>query len=209
MREHGVKIATTKPGKLSVTGLKGIQNMILDKYTSQYINILKEFSVREKIIVALCNLQRQMICVEKFDEFYNENLSSDFRTSLNSLVNYLSDASIDLEEVKKTAMCGPDTDDYPETEGTVAQNACGSLYYLYTFLSSKDDIDLLQSIDKCFESADAINYDEGTQEEEDRYFAEEARNLKLLIERVKQSPTESIENIRDLLIFAQEKSIKF
>lgn len=182
--------------------------MILDKYIPQYINILKGFSEREKIIVALCNLQRQVICVEKFDKYYNENLSSDFRASLDRLVNYLSGASIDLEGVKKTAMLGPDSDDYPETEGSIAQNAFGALYYLCKYISSKNDMDLFQSLDKSFESTDALKYDEGTQEEEDEYFGEEATNLELLIEKVKQSPTESIENIKDLMVFAQQKSIK-
>jgi hypothetical protein len=182
--------------------------MILDKYIPQYINILKGFSEREKIILALCNLQRQVICVEKFDKYYNENLSSDFRASLDRLVNSLSDSSIDLEDVKKTAMRGPDSDDYPETEGSIAQNAFGALYYLCKFISSKNDMDLFQSLDKSFESTDALKYDEGTQEEEDQYFGEEARNLELLIEKIKQSPTGSIENIKDLMVFAQKESIK-
>ena len=69
-------------------------------------------------------------------------------------------------------------------------------------------MDLFQSFDKSFESTDAIKYDEGTQEEEDEYFAEEAANLELLIEKVKQSPTNSIDNIKDLMVFAQKKSIK-
>jgi hypothetical protein len=182
--------------------------MILDKYISQNINILKGFSERDKIIVALCNLQRQVICVEKFDKYYDENLSSDFRASLDNLVNYLSGSSIDLEYVKKTAMLGPDSDDYPEIEGSVAQNAFGALYYLCKYISSKNDMDLLQSLDKSFESTGALKYDEGTQEEEDEYFGEEATNLELLIEKVKQSPTASIEDIKDLMVFAQQKSIK-
>jgi len=102
--------------------------MILDKDIPQYINLLKGFSKRKKIILALCNLQRQVICVEKFDKYYNENLLCDFRASLDRLVNYLSGASIVLEEVKKKAVLGPDSDDYPETEGSVAPNAFGALY---------------------------------------------------------------------------------
>ncbi|MGK9175120.1 hypothetical protein KXR87_18205 [Yokenella regensburgei] len=181
--------------------------MILDKYIPQYISVLKGFSEREKILVALCNLQRHEVCVEKFDKIYNENLSNDFRASLDRLVNYLSGAHLDLESLKKIAMCGPDSDDYQQIEGSIAQNAFGALYFLCNYITSKNDMDLLQSIDKSFESMDVLNYDKGTPEEEEQYFNDEGRNLGLLIEKIRKSPSETHEDIKNLMVFAQAKSI--
>lgn len=180
--------------------------MILEQYTSHFINKLKGLSERDKILVALCNLQRHLPCVERFDKYYNENLSKDFRASLSNLVDYLAGAEIDLAALKKSAMRGPDSDDYPETEGSIAQNAFGALYYLCKYINDKKDEDFLRSIDKAFESTDALKYDEGTQEEE-QYFSEEARNLEELTEKLIQSPSSTIENINTLLIFAQKNSL--
>lgn len=182
--------------------------MILDKYTSRFIGRLTGLSDREKVIVALCNLHRQLPCVEQFDSFYNENLSGEFRTSLSTLAEYLSGTSVDLVSEKKTAMLGPDSDDYPETEGSLAQNAFGALYYLCEFIGSRNDTDFLQSLDKAFESIDALKYDEGTEEEENHYFSEEAQNLEDLMDKVIQGPSSTTENIKSLLTYARKKSIR-
>ncbi|KEA53654.1 hypothetical protein DT73_04755 [Mangrovibacter sp. MFB070] len=182
--------------------------MILDKYTSQFIVRLKGLSEREKVIVALCNLYRQLPCVEQFDSFYNENLSDAFRASLSSLTDYLSGIPVDLLGVNKIAMLGPDSDEYPEPEGSIAQNAFGALYYLCKYIGSRNDEDFLQSLDKAFESTDVLKYDEGSEEEESHYFSEEAQNLEDLMDKVTQSPISTEENIKNLLIYAQKNSIK-
>lgn len=181
--------------------------MVINKYLTQHIPTLKGISDREKCIVALCNLQRHEICVARFDQFYNENLSSDFRASLNVLVEFLCGADIDLQAVQKTALRGPDSDDYPHIEGSLAQNAFGALYYLCKYMSSKNDKNFLQSLDKSFESIDALKYDEGTQEEQDNYFSEEGRVLESLINNTIRGPSATIENIKHLMLLAQLKSI--
>ena len=180
--------------------------MILRKYTSTFLSILTGLSEREKTIIALCNLFRHLPCVQKFDAFYKENLSDDYAFCLTRLKDYLSGIAVDLEDIKKMAIRAPDSDDYPETEGSIALNAFGALYYLCKFIESKNDKDFLQSIDKSFESTDALQYNERDLEE-DCYFLEEAKKLKNILEKVIQNPTTTTSEINSIVTYAQTKNI--
>lgn len=181
--------------------------MIIEEYASQYIGKLKNLSEKKKIILGLCNLVRQEGCVHQFDNLYNETLATDYDKILSDLFSYVQGKPTALMDKKFIASLAPDTDDYPENEGTIAQNAFGALYYLYAYVADKKDSDFFQSLEKSFESVDALKYENGTEEEENEYFTNEAKNLQDLLDEVDKSITDTFADINPLLVLSRKLSL--
>lgn len=177
--------------------------MIIEQYASDYIGNLNQLSDEQKLVFGLCNLARHIKSVRQFDDFYNESLSDEFTKILNSFLDCIHGVKPTLIRKEDIQSIAPDTNDYPDTEGTIAQNAFGAAYYLYSYLSSKKNKDFLQSLDKSFESTDALKYDEGTSEEESEYFSLEAKKIKKILDKVKNINSFSLSQVEELIDFSK------
>ncbi|MCX8959103.1 hypothetical protein EHW65_18255 [Erwinia psidii] len=177
--------------------------MIIEQYASDYLGNLNQLSDEKKLVIGLCNLARHMKSVQQFDGFYNESLSDEFTKILKGFLDYIQGVKSTLVGKDYIQSVAPDTDDYPDTEGTIAQNAFGAAYYLHSYLVSNDNQDFLRSLDKAFESTDALKYDKGTTEEEDEYFSLEAKKLEKILFEVKNTDSFPLSSIEELMNFAR------
>ncbi|WP_152542638.1 hypothetical protein [Erwinia mallotivora] len=177
--------------------------MIIEQYASDYLGSLSQLSGEKKLVIGLCNLARHIKSVQQFDGFYNESLSDEFTKILKGFLDCTQGVKSTLVGKDYIQSVAPDTDDYPDTEGTIAQNAFGAAYYLHSYFVSNENQDFLQSLDKSFESTDALKYDKGTTEEEDEYFSLEANKLERILVKVKNIDAFPLSRVEELMDFAK------
>lgn len=159
---------------------------ILDQYGKELKNQISKISFIKKIGFGYLLLKDQKVFLERFDKLYRKSLTKEFLPLVEIVLHYAgNENSVELDKtIKKSYSLTPDTEEYGETEGTIAQNAFLSLVYSLEFIKKHDDDDLWQSIEKKLESIDSINMDSDSPEEDHIIFTKELVHLQDLASQV-------------------------
>jgi hypothetical protein len=83
---------------------------------------------------------------------------------------------------KEIELALPDSDEFADIEGTLAQNALISAIYAIQYIQSGDMADFCSSVDKALETVDALGYYETNSYAEDVVMAREVGVLESLVQ---------------------------
>ena len=94
-----------------------------------------------------------------FDRVYGENLYEIFSCKIDEAFNFLSNKHFDYhflqESLQELESLTPDSENYPETQGVLAQNAIIALCYCYDYMITNDSEMIYHSLGKLYETIDS------------------------------------------------------
>lgn len=150
------------------------------KFIDGFANIPKD----HQISILVCYLARQEQLVNNFDKAYNENLSKVFVFSIDVCEKF-SIGSGDINETRAALSTiesiTPDTNDYGDIEGVLAQNAFISLSYGIEFICNLTQDDFLNAIEKVLESVDVLSYSKDENYDEEKEIGREIKVLESML----------------------------
>ena len=108
--------------------------MIIESYKEN----IRKLSIDKQLLLGLCYVDRHQQIVQEFDDFYNENISEQYNKKLDDIYNNLLGkfaVSSDIQKcIKDLEEIIPDSEDYPDIQCPLTQNAIIMLIYCYKFL---------------------------------------------------------------------------
>jgi hypothetical protein len=173
-------------------------NVIINTYGKDAVALIKHLSNTEKAVLGLCFLQIQEPLVKSFDSVYDENLLAIYLSFMQEGIDAILGNNTQIKQIIDIIERSiPDTDKYGLPEGVYAQNALIGSCYFFSFILSNDSNDILTSIEKYFESVDAIIYE--LNDNEDSVLNEEIKLIKTVITMIKETHSLDKSGISEIL----------
>jgi uncharacterized protein YjaG (DUF416 family) len=161
----------------------------IKEYNPEVYKQVEKLDSFQKKVFAVSSVGRCKQLVASFDETYDENRSEIFNDVVKTLLEDLLPAeknigSIDkiIASLKKNV---PDTEEFGDTEGTVAQNAFLAAVYACSFLKDGKKESFNYCLDKVLENIDTIHYDRNEDYDEEGVFTEESHILEQQVEIIR------------------------
>lgn len=181
----------------------------IEEYSPKVYKQIEKLDLFQKKLFAVSSVGRCKVLVASFDEEYDEKRAEIFNNAVQAALESLlpTEKKIDSLDKKIAALEKhvPDTEEFGETEGTLAQNSFIAVVYAYTFLKDGKKESFDDCIDKVLENLDTIHYDEDEDYDEEEVFTEESQILEKQVEIVRISDKNEL--YEKLIEFMQENQI--
>ena len=117
--------------------------------------------ITHQLLLGLAYTLRYKNAVWAFDKFYNEEVYQYFQSKLDEAFDSII-AVCDSQKIKSTIeeleKLTPDSEDYPEIQGHLAQNGIISLQICWEYMQTRKSSDIVAILNFALESMDAIGH---------------------------------------------------
>lgn len=127
-----------------------------------YVKKINDLSQEKQLLLGLCYVERHQQVVREFDKYYKEELFKLFKKKSENAIDLILNESFDFKDMqesfKEIEEMTPDTDDYPDTQGSLAQNAFVMMLHCYQFILTSNTEDIIAALNILEYTIDVINY---------------------------------------------------
>ncbi|WP_158301107.1 hypothetical protein [Janthinobacterium sp. BJB426] len=176
--------------------------LLINKYGQHTIDAAARLSQRENVAILINFIKRQAPLMEQFDVRYGENRSRYFLNMVELSLNV--EACFQDEQVWGDMLATldseiPDSEEFGDIEGDLAQNALISASYAIQYMQYGKLADFCASAEKVLETVDVLHYSENPDYDERKAMMREIGLLGLLVRGLSVPLTNTVlENLDEI-----------